>query len=251
MLTKVFQRTYIPAVPAQPEVPYRPAFTVCQQTPAPGHWETVCTRMEIPANGSIKIPPGGELITVFDPSGAIDPLTGQVKVVDVYILVCSSKWVVDGPPGPTVCTSYPEQPHVPATPDVPARVEVSALIGWDAGANSVVSHSGDCVCTFNMDRVVGAVCGFTTDLDAVADTERLTHALYFNRNRFQVIESGVARTSEAGYAPGDEFQILRSGGNVSYFHEGALVYMSRRASVGEIHVGGSLYASGDTIGGSE
>lgn len=250
MLTKVFQRTFIPGVPARPEVPYRPAFTVCQQSPAPGHWETTCTRMNVQANGSIRIPPGGELVTVYDPNGAIDPLTGQVKVIDVYIRVCSSKWVADGPPGPTVCTSYPEQPHVPAFPGAPARVEVSTQLGWDAGANSVVSHEGDCVCTFNMDRVAGAVCGFTADLDDVTAIDRLTHALYFHGGKFQVVESGKARTPDAGYTSGDEFKIQRAAGEVSYLHSGKRIYTSRAGSFGEIHVGGALYASADTIGGS-
>lgn len=239
MLSKVFQRSYIPPVPARAEVPYRPAFTVCQPTPAPGHWEVVCIR--VTNTTRIVLPPGAKWTPVYDERGG---MTNE-------IYICVSTWKPTGPPGPTVCTTYPAQPHVPAVPARAGRTEITSLIGWNAGANSVVSHAGDCVCTFNMDRVVGAVCGFTADLDDVADIERLTHAFHFTAGRFQVVESGEARTIEASYRPGDEFKIQRAGGEVSYLHAGALVYTSRIHSVGEIHVGSALYASGDTVGGSE
>ena len=249
MLTKDFERTYIPGVVGTPEIPYRAAYTVCHQPPAPGHWETRCTRLEVPNASGIRIPPNGELVTVRDPNGAIDPLTGEVKIIDVYIRVCTSVWVTDGPPGPTVCTTFPEQPYVPATPSRPAKVETTMLLGWNAGANSVQSHDGDCACTFNMDRVTGAICGFTAELDDVASTARFSHAIYFHGGKYQVVERGIARTPEAPYQAGDEFRIQRTNGVVTYIHERKRVLVSRVLSAGAIYVGGALFASSDTIGG--
>lgn len=248
MLTKDFQRTLVPGVESTPEVPYRAQFTVCQQEPAPGHWEKKCSRIEIPVNGGVLIPPGGEIVVVRHPNGAIDPVTGEVKVVDMYIRVCTTAWVVDGPPGATYCTTYPEQQYVPAVSGRPARVETSVLLGWNAGANSVASHDGDCVCSFDMDHPTGAMCGFTADLEDVSLPARLTHALYFHGGKFQVVESGKAKTPDTNYARGDQFKIQRASGEVTYLHGSRRVYTSRVASVGAIHVGAALYASSDAIG---
>lgn len=247
MLTKDFQRTFVPAVPAQPEVPYRAAYTVCQQPPAPGRWEQKCTRIEIPAHGGVQIPPGGELVVVYDPSGAIDPTTGQVKVIDSYIRVCTAVWVASGPPGAVVCTTYPEQPHVPASPGQPSRMETSAHLGWSAGANSEQAHAEDCVCTFTMARVVGVVVGLTQNLDNVIDYGRLSHAMYFHGGSFNVMEGGAVKSQGRAYSAGDEFKIRRAKGEVTYLHNGQRVYTSRSKSHGMVNVGCALYASGDGI----
>ncbi len=249
MLTKDFQRSYHPAVAGTPEIPFRPAYTTCTQAAAPGHWETKCSRIDVPADGGIRIPPNGQLVVVRDPSGAIDPVTGEVKVIDAYIRVCTTVWLNDGPSGPSICTTFPEQAFVPARPGTPGRVETVASLGWDSGANSVQAEEGDCVCTFNMVRVVGAVCGFTAELEDVTDLSRYSHALYFHGGKFQVMENGRARTADKPYLPGDEFKIQRATGVVTYLHAGRPVYISHLASEGAINVGGSLFASSDTIGG--
>lgn len=249
MLVKDFERSYIPAVAGTPEIPFRAAYTACHQLPAPGHWETRCTRMEMPTSGGVQIPPNGELIIVRDPNGAIDPITGEVRVIDVYIRVCTSLWVADGPPGASVCTTHPEQPFVPAVPSQPAKVETRVHTGWNAGANSVEAQAGDCACIFDMAKVVGAVCGFTSELEEVTSIDRFTHALYFHGGKVQVLERGVARTLDAAYQTGDTFEIRRVGGKVTYLHKRKPMYASRLVSTGPVHVGGALYASSDTIGG--
>jgi len=251
MLVKDFERTYIPAVAGTPEIPYRPAYTACHQPPPPGHWETRCSRMEVPKSGGVQMPPNGELITVRDPNGAIDPVTGEVKVIDVYIRVCTSVWVTDGPPGAAVCTTHPEQPFVPAVPGQPARVDTRMRTGWNAGANSAQSQAEDCACSFTMAKVTGAVCGLTADLADVTSVDRLSHALYFHGGKFQVQEQGIARTQGAAYQAGDTFEIQRVAGRVTYMHKGKRVYVSRVMSTGTVHVGGALFASSDTIGGGD
>lgn len=241
MLTKDYRRTPIPPVPGSPEIPARAAYTVCQQKPAPGRWVETCVRWDPPVpagGGAVLIPPGAQLITYGSP---------ELGTYGWYFLVCTSKWVTTGKPGPTVCTSYPAQPYVPAVPPSPARVEMTPYLEWNAGANSVDSQPGACACTFTMGRVGGVVIGLTASLEDVAPVDRLTHALYFHGGRYQVLESGSAKTSDATYAPGDEFQIRRYGGKVTYLHGGRQVYESRVASTGDIHVGTAMYLSGDSI----
>lgn len=247
MLTKGYQRSYIPAVPGSAAIPYRAPYTVCQAQPAPGQWVYTCTRMELPDHGAVLIPPGGQVVYVYDPSGAHDPLTGQPIVIDVYIQVCTSTWKVTGKPGPPICTTYPAQLYVPAVPAKPARVDVTPIQAWDAGANSVTSLDGDCVCTFTMGRVAGVVVGLTQDLGNVPDYARMSHALYFHGPHFNVMEYGATKSSAFEYAAGDEFKIQRANGEVTYTHNGRRVYTSRAESTGAVNVGSALYASGDYI----
>lgn len=249
MLTKAFARAFIPAVIGSPEIPARPEYTVCQP-PAGGSWQTVCERIEIPRNGGIVIPPGGRVVTVYDPTGAIDPLTGQVKVIDVYIEVCASQWV-PAPAGDPVCTTYPAQPYVPEVPDRPARWEISPVVGWDAGANSVITHDADCELKWTMNRVVGAYVGLTEAREEVPAYDRLTHAFYFHQRSgvpyFRITELGQARSHDTQYAPGDEFAVRRVGTFVTYWHNGTKVQDSPRPSTGEVSAGCALYASGDAL----
>lgn len=187
------------------------------------------------------------MVVIYDPSGAIDPLTGKVKVIDIFIRVCTSTWIVTGNIGPKVCTTYPAQLHVPAVTHVPARVDVTPIHAWDAGANSVTSQSGDCECAFTMQLVAGAVVGFTSIPETVPAVARMSHALSFSGRKFQVMEAGAGRTNAHTFADGDSFQIRRHGGTVSYLHNGVVVYTSKVPSSGEIWVGCSLYSSGDYI----
>ena len=248
-LSKVYGRVYVPAVAGRAAVPAVPARTVCTPKPAPGEWRYTCTRQELPDDWSaILIPPGGRLVIVYDPNGTIDPITGQVRVIDMYLEVCTSRWVTTGEPGPPVCVTYPAQPALPEIVAQPARVETVPLREWNAGADSVAIEDGDCVVTFVMQVVSGVVVGLEeVSVDPPLGIERAPFGLYFAGQQFQVIESGETRTVPRGFTPGDEFQILRFGSRILYRHNGQLVYESKNTSAEPLRVCSSLYASGDFI----
>ena len=250
-LTKVFGSNYIPAVVGRPAVPGTPARTVCTPKPAPGEWRYVCTRTPVSSqsisDGATLIPPGGQLVIEYDPNGAIDPVTGQVKVIGMYIEVCTSRWVTTGPAGPPVCVSYPAIPAQPEIPSSPARVETVPIREWDAGADSVVTQAGDCIVTFSMGMVSGVVVGLEHIDSYTVGKERALYGLYFAGRQFQVIESGITRTTPENFTSGDQFEILRYEGRIMYRHNGRLVFTSYTIDNEELQVCTSLYASGDYI----
>lgn len=256
MLTKVFDQQYVPRVPGSPEIPARAAYTVCQPTYPSARWVYSCSRINLPngrnslRTGGFSIPPGGQLVIIYDPSGAIDPLTGGVRVLDAYIQICTSTYT-PGPPGPPACTNYPEQVFVPAVVEVPAHIRQVLHQGWDAGANSVESHAGSCEASFVMNTVIGVYVGFTASLGQVNNFNRYTHALHFfvrsGRASFRVVEGTVARSRVFNYMPGDAFKIRRVRGRVSYWHGSVKIHESADPSTGTIHVGTSLYSSGDAV----
>ena len=250
MLRKDFQREFFPGTPGQAEVVAQPELTVCQPQGG-GSWQVVCSRVEIPRNGGIVIPPGGRVVTVYDPNGELDPLTGQVKVIDVYLEVCVSQWVPEPNSGEPVCVTYPAIPYQPAVPAVPARYETRPVIGWDAGANSVVTHAGDCEVVWTMGLVAGVYLGLTDDREAIASRARIAHGLFFFQRAgapfFRIVEGGAARSGDIAYAPGDAFAVRRARGVVSYRHNGDALRTVEAAFTGTASVGCALYASGDSI----
>lgn len=252
MLTKNFERVFVPGIPGSPAVPARPAYTVCTNPPN-GEWVWQCSTYYIPYQQgqgfSAKVPPGA-IVTLVTLS---PPLPAGVPAAGVWwrVFFCQSVWVpLPKPPAP-VCTTYPAQPFVPAVPHVPARVDVNPIIGWNAGANSVVAHDGDCEAKWTMGTVVGAYIGLTDERDEVPGVDRLTHALYFYQRTghpcYRVVESGQARSTEFAYAPGDEFAIRRVREVVSYWRNDEKLQDSLTASIGEVSVGCSLYVSGDAV----
>lgn len=259
MLTKDFQRVFIPGRPGSPEVPGRPETTVCYDPPQ-GEWvqkvSTVyfdpseSTRMQLP--GSVSGPFGPVVLT----ADYYNPYTGttyRAGTSVMYVLVTYSEWVPYSNPGDPICTTYPAVEYQPAVPAVPARWETRPNIGWDAGANSVQTHSGDCEAKWTMGMVVGAHIGLTDDREDVTSPERLSHAFYFHQRagvpQFRVVESGSARSSDRPYTPGDEFAIRRARGVVSYWYNGEKLQDSFETSEGEVSVGCAIYMSGDVLPG--
>lgn len=135
---------------------------------------------------------------------------------------------------------------------VPARIEVTPVFGWEAGANSVDMLDGDVRVASDMDMVIGAIWGFTQDREGNPAKERITHGFYFsqsnNQPRYQVMESGRALTQPAAYAAlSDLFEVRRIGSAVTYLVNNVRVFSSRAPLVGELSVGSALYASGDGV----
>lgn len=246
-LSKLPQTTFTPGTP---EVPARPARTVCVPSEASGTWVWTCRRIDYVPGQSIAIPPGGELIVVY--GDEIDPITGELIVVDTYIRVCGSEWVPSGrTPTAPVCTDYPATPYQPA---VPARYESTPTFEWNAGANSITELDGDVVVTVTgQNAAVGIVVGLADDRELPqGQYERISHGFYFHTNTsghllYDIIESGSIRTGGGTYTSTTVFELLRVGGVVTYLVDGALRRTSSTSSSGVVFVGTSLYATGDTI----
>ena len=238
MLTK---RHNTERIEGSPEIPYRAAYTHCGQTPAPGYWQTTCEGVTLPvgyqcSNGGVTSPThdhsGEPLIYQFFPTGP-----------------CRSEWIQTGQPGPVICTSYPEQPHVPA---VPERTEYIPDYGWNAGANSITTQAGDFLIRDTMGLVAGVVWGVALSAVGTPNPARITHGFMFTQTAgatplFSIVEGGKTVISAMPYESGDQFSIRRQGTQVTYLHGDQVVYRSLRPSVGEAMVACSIYGSGDAI----
>lgn len=272
-LTKNYQHIYHAAVA---EVPYRAAYTVCQQQTS-GYWETQASTEDITSlwnsgNFGIQLSGSSYIMLTYADGTAIKLTNGGYNVLvqgsewtsaggytqagnttaalsSAVLYTTASVWVDTTNSGDVVCTTYPEQAYVAGQA---AYIETVPLAGWDAGANSVDTQAGDCEVAFGMGLVVGVIVGLTTDLEDVADYTRLTHALYFHQDAgghpvYSVIESGQIVRAAESYALSDTWAIRRVGAAVSYFRNGLRVMVSRTPSSGELSVGSALYYSGDTI----
>lgn len=236
MLRKLFQYQF---VPGREEIPADPGGYYCYTPPGDGYWETRCSNVELPINGSVPVPAGATLTVVRNDKG---------EVIRVYCTVCASVWVQTGAAKPPVCSYVAPRAYQPA---MPYRMDVVATTAWDSGANSSVSHDTDCEAVWTMGFVVGAYVGLTQSLDEVSDTSRYSHAVYFHQRSgrpvYRIVEEGEARSADTEYSPDDTFAIRRIGEVVSYWHNDEKVLESSLSLSGEINVGSSLYASGDGV----
>lgn len=239
MLTKVFRREFIPGTPGSPGVE---GGWVCHTPGGGGQWVYECESRQhvLKANTGIEIPPGATVTYHVNDDGD----------VVATITTCYSKWVPN-PDAPDPVCVYVEP--VAPVPSVPPRWEVSPIVGWDAGANSVQVIEGDCEAKWTMGMVVGAHIGLTDDREDVTSPERLSHAFYFHQRagvpQFRVVESGSARSNDRPYTSGDEFAIRRARGVVSYWYNGEKLQDSFETSEGEVSVGCAIYMSGDVLPG--
>lgn len=263
MLSKPPRVVVVPGQPGRPAVPPdpgSPAYEYCY-VPAPPP----------PPSGScgltlycVTLPPDPEhglgerqlCVYVTDPNcnpggggGGGPPVTGRPP---------GGPWPPwSGPHPDQVCVTVPARPPSPGTPEVPATppsVHVETHLGWDSGANSVQVLEGDVEVRFTMERrVIGAVIGFAFDRDAVPEPSRIAYGFQFVFDPHPaggvfVVEAGSRKTLIRACAPGVEYSIRRSGGEVRYYIADELVYASRvPAGSGPISVASSLYASGDAL----
>lgn len=153
--------------------------------------------------------------------------------------------------GCTVC------PYIPPTPGESAHLEVSNVIGWNAGASSVLELNGDLHVVFSVKRpVLGIVLGFRlparTPLGLNVRPEFIQHGLYFTMVSglpfFAVREYGAQVGSNMSWTDeNDVFEIRRESGLVSYLKNSAFVYRSLVPSSGAVMVNACLYGSGDAV----
>ncbi|WP_199227740.1 hypothetical protein, partial [Acidovorax sp. HMWF018] len=235
-LKKVTRTSVIPERAAQAAIPYRPAraaYTARETV-------TVCRLVTSVVGGTA--PSLVKTVTIGS--------DGKAKVSFVQ---------VPGSPGVTkttrVCSSetisvyYPAVPEQKAQPAIayrPRTVVQEFGLGWNAGARSIAELTGNGAATFKVPSAVGAVVGFN-DVDEDVGYLNIEHGIYFRRKTFQVMESGVVKTSDSTFAADDTFKIERVGDRVQYFKNGGLFHTSDVPSTGAVFLDASMYSGGDVI----
>lgn len=150
------------------------------------------------------------------------------------------------------CLVCPEQP---AQPFVPSRVEQRAVLGWNAGANSIDVVDGGLHMVTNMPLgVIGVIVGLKDGREKQTVPSLIEHGWYFQRvggaDLVQPIEHGIPVGSLlTGRTAETLFEIRRVGETITYWRAGVLVYTSARPSAGAKLVNCCLYASNDSAPG--
>jgi hypothetical protein len=145
------------------------------------------------------------------------------------------------------CLVCPEQP---AQSFVPSRIERRAVLGWNAGANSIDVLDGDLHVVFDMPLgVVGTIMGLKGNRKQPTIPSLIEHGWYFQKvggvDLVRPIERGVAIGSQiTGRTSATLFEIRRVNGKVTYLMNGAVVRTSAAPSHGAKVVNCCLYASG-------
>ncbi|WP_333676739.1 hypothetical protein [Dyella sp.] len=145
-------------------------------------------------------------------------------------------------------------PEIPAVAPAPGYVKTTAVVGWNAGANSIQQLDGNLHTVFVVQAGdIGTVIGLKSTRMHQTVPDTLDFGLYFqstnSSDMVQVVEHGVPKTSAVARASSDKFEIRRSGGIVSYLQNGTLLYTSAVKSTGPLVVSACMYASGDAVGG--
>ncbi len=148
-------------------------------------------------------------------------------------------------------TACPAVAAVPPVPAVPPTYRVDLHLGWNTGANSVESHSGNLRTVFTPSltsvEAVGfyaALTGFARD---VVDYKTLDFAFLLYPSRYEIIERGVRVSTGGNSNASSKFAIQRIDGVVTYLVDGDVVYTSNRLSVGSLRVGAAIYAAPDGV----
>lgn len=142
-------------------------------------------------------------------------------------------------------------PALPAVASRPARVATSAVIGWNAAANSVETLDGDMRLAFTMPLgTTGAVLGLKYGRTQPTVPDLISYGFYFfpqAGDAFCVWERGIRRTAAVGRSADDTFEVRRVGVNVTYWHNESLIYTSGLQSAGAMITNTCLYVSGDKV----
>lgn len=179
-----------------------------------------------------------------------DSFTGQTRYVFVpsttntavpYGYTCTLQ---------NVSVSYPAQPYIAPTPGVPSTPAQTAYdynIGWNSGARSIGSFTGQGFVQFLANASVsGAVVGLN-DSDFGGNYTDIDYGFYVTHGIARVFELGIEKLYIGPVADGAVFRIERRYGIMRYFIGGAVVYTSLVPSTGALFLDASLYSGGDTI----
>lgn len=150
-------------------------------------------------------------------------------------------------------------PEEPARAYVPARIDHRAVVGWDAGGNTITVVDGNLHAVLPAGTVptglAGAVIGLKSERSRQTVPDLIEHGWFFQslagHDMAQVVERGSQKTAPAVRASTDVFELRRQKGQVTYWKNNTLVYTSMAQSSGVKLLNCCLYASGDAIGSSD
>lgn len=131
-----------------------------------------------------------------------------------------------------------------------ARIVKTGVAGWNAGASSVETISGDgyveCVA---VETNTSRMFGFVAD-DASVNYDDGDFVLFLRDDaQIETYENGSASGMLGAYAAGDVFRVERKGATVQYLKNGAVVRTSTIASSGALRVDAALNSASATLDG--
>lgn len=129
-------------------------------------------------------------------------------------------------------------------------IKITDTPGWDAGARTIATLSGNGYFSFSVGKAIGIVCGLN-DADHRVHYQEIDHAFFIESNQFRIVENGSTKTDSAAYESGAVFKILRTNGKIEYFVDDELIYTSLKSSIGTVFGDCSLYSYLDAIVGAE
>lgn len=132
----------------------------------------------------------------------------------------------------------------PGSPAIPAETLVLDNVGWNAGAISVDSISGNGQFKFSVDLSSAGVVTGLNDGNEGANYPEINYGIYCLSGKFQVIEYGVVKTTAELFEDGDVFAVVRMGKFVRYFRNTTLLYSSTVHSFGTLFSDASLLLGG-------
>jgi len=154
---------------------------------------------------------------------------------------------------------------VQSTPNVLADIDWDNLSGvsesgnditktagtdWgNGGATSFDAYAGDMILEFTATETnKGRVCGFSTD-NLSTHYNDIEFGIHVQTDAtYRILQNGSAVFDDnSTYSSGDEFQIVRNGTTITYYHEGTQIYVSSVSSTGGLMVDAALYNTSSTI----
>lgn len=144
---------------------------------------------------------------------------------------------------PSIC-----YPATPAIAGVDAVFNTTANLGWNAGAASLHTASGNAYAEFSFGvSNVGSLAGFASAGAAVGAFNAITHGVLYAGDTLQVVESG-GTVVDSGITPTSAtiVRIWRTRGVVTYLVDG-WSYVGMTPSTGDIQLAAVLYAAGDYV----
>lgn len=139
---------------------------------------------------------------------------------------------------------YPADPGV--LPE-PSTLQFDQRQGWNAGAQSIASVTGDAVLRWSTDKHPAGVLVGIAPLSFDHYFGEVTHGLYATDGLIQVVETGlVVATAPSAPDQTQTLRIIRTGTLVQY-QVGSWVFSSERPSSGPVHMDATLYVAGDYV----
>jgi hypothetical protein len=127
-------------------------------------------------------------------------------------------------------------------------VKSGTTVGWNAGASTVASLSGDGFVEFTTTDITKYKAAGLSNGDSNQSYTDIDFAFYLlSSGRIRIYEAGVNRGLFGTYAAGDIFRVQNTGGVVTYYHNGVLVYTSTVTPTLPLLADTSLYHAGSTI----